>query len=530
MKTLEATMFSATLGEDGRTEPPLGALYIAAALEQFGCEVDFRDFQLYPNASIYDTEAMCRALDGHKDILLVSCFVDMLPIILAATKRLKEVRPETYVVLGGPGPTAKAVELMDQFDHLDAIVMGEGEATILDWLRYQSNPGNQIEQRISGMIHRSGGQLFIGTERARLQHDAIGRPAFHLLDWNRYASARIVTTRGCPYHCSFCDVAPLWGRKATYRDVLSTVEEIIELKDRYGVSNVAIADDTFVLNRDRVKEFCSILIDKQVRINWGCFGRINLMSADLIEQMAKAGCKAIFYGIDSGSKEILKQTHKELEADSIVPILRLSAQHFEFIEASFIWGYPTETLADFEATLEIAAQASLLAPKVNVQLHLLSPLPSSPMYRNFTGALLEPQLCDKRWLLLPGVMLDPRAKELREIVLQTPDLFPGFFCFPTPDKDAKVKLLDDVIHSLEETIGLAVIDPTISSLLTKPSHDLERQLLSGATSPSEVIGRGLALVLLQRARKGTREEVSKPIVRPPGLARKRTDSRLVQII
>lgn len=523
-------MFSATLGEDGRTEPPLGALYIAAALEQFGCAVDFRDFQLYPDASIYDTEAMCRALIGHRDILLVSCFVDMLPIVLAATRRLKEVRPETYVVLGGPGPTAKAMELMEHFDHLDAIVMGEGEATILDWLRHRSHPDNRLDQHISGMIHRSSGRIFVGPERERLKADGIGRPAFHLLDWNRYASARIVTTRGCPYHCSFCDVAPLWGRKATYRDLVSTVEEIIELKEQYGVSNVAIADDTFVLNRDRVKEFCSILMDKQVKINWGCFGRINLMSADLIEQMAEAGCKAIFYGIDSGSREILKQTNKELEADTIVPILRLSAQHFEFIEASFIWGYPTETLGDFEATLEIAAQASLLAPRVNVQLHLLSPLPSSPMYRNFTGALLEPQQCDKRWLLLPGVMLDPRAKELREIVLTNPNLFPGFFCFPTPDKDAKVELLNDVIRSLEETIGMAVIDPKIGSLLTKPSHDIERQLLSEAATHSKVIGRGLALVLLQRARKGTRQERSKPIVRPPGLARQRTDSGLVQII
>jgi anaerobic magnesium-protoporphyrin IX monomethyl ester cyclase len=530
MTSLATTLFSATLGEDGRTEPPLGLLYIAAALERMGCQLDFRDFQLYPGASIYDIDAMCCALGGHESVLMISCFVDMLPIVLAATKRLKESRPHTYILLGGPGATAKAHELMVHFDHLDAIVLGEGEATIQEWVVRYTKSGGVVQGEIAGMIHRDRGRLIAGPERPRLEQNAIGMPAFHLLDWTRYVAARIVTTRGCPYHCSFCDVAPLWGRRATYRDLHSTVEEIIELKDRYGVTDLAIADDTFVLNRDRVKQFCSILIDKHVEINWGCFGRINLMSEDLIELMAEAGCKGIFYGIDSGSKEILKQTSKELDAEAIVPILRLSAKYFEFIEASFIWGYPTETLEDFRATLDIAAQASLLAPKVNVQLHLLSPLPSSPMYRNFDGSLLQPEARDKRWLLLPGVMLDPRAEELKGIVLRNPDLFPRFFCFPTLDKNEKISLLEEVVQSIEETIGRAVIEPSVSALLSGPSRQIELELLAQADTSAELIGRGLAVVLLQRARNGKTAAKPRPIIRQPGFARRRQDTGLVQII
>lgn len=529
MTGCRTTIFSATLGEDGRTEPPLGALYIASALEDLGWTIDFRDFQLALNASIYDIDAMCIALEGHERILMISCFVDMLPIVLAATERLKEQRPDTYIILGGPGPTAKAVDLVQRFSHLDAIVMGEGEATIQDWAQ-QFEVSAALRNEIPGMVLRDNKRILVGAERARLSYNAIGRPAFHLVDWPHYVAARVVTTRGCPYHCSFCDVAPLWGRKATYRDLDATVEEMIELRDRYGVNNIAIADDTFVLNRDRVKEFCSILIERDANINWGCFGRINLMSGELIELMARAGCRGVFYGIDSGSPSILKLTSKELEADSIIPVLRISAQHFEFVEASFIWGYPTETLADFEATMRLASEASLLAPIVNVQLHLLSPLPSSPMYKNFAGALVLPEADDKRWLLLPGVMLDARAKDLRELVLRDPDLFPGFFSFPTVDKPAKVSHLNEVLSSIEQVVGRALVDASVHSLLSRPSRQTELALLRGAKSPAEVIGTGLALVLFQRARSKGTARTAKPIERPPALARRRSDSGLVQIL
>jgi radical SAM superfamily enzyme YgiQ (UPF0313 family) len=220
---------------------------------------------------------------------------------------------------------------------------------------------------VAGMIYRSGNELIAGASRARNRAlDELPLPSYHLIDWARYSTARIITTRGCSYRCSFCDVTALWGNRSVYRGLDATVAEIELLRDRFGKRYIGIVDDTFVLNRERVREFCKLLIERRVGIQWGCFGRINLMTPRLAELMARAGCRAVFYGIDSGSQPVLDRTVKKVDAEDILPVVRMSKEYFDCIEASFIWGYPFETLSDFRKTLEIAAEAAMLAPTVNV--------------------------------------------------------------------------------------------------------------------------------------------------------------------
>ena len=396
------TLCSATLGEDGQCEPPLGPLYIAAALREAGVAVDFRDFQLYEGAHGFSGEPLARFLDGHAPTVALSCFVDMLPAVIDATRRLHEQRPDTMILLGGPGPTATAGQILEQYPWIGAVVRGEGEETVQEWVRSAAEADGRP---IAGLTYRHGDQVVHGPDRAR-SRDLDARPAYDLLDWNRYSHARIITTRGCSYRCSFCDVTALWGNRTVYRELDATVAEMELLRDRYGKSMIGIADDTFVLNRNRVRAFCELLIERRSGIEWGCFGRINLMTPELVELMARAGCRAVFYGIDSGSQAVLDRTVKRVRAEQVVPVLKLSAQYFDTIEASFIWGYPFETADDFARTMDLAGQAALLAPKVNVQLHMLSPLPLSPIYREFTGELLEPEPEDRRWLLLPALQAE----------------------------------------------------------------------------------------------------------------------------
>lgn len=523
MKT--TTLISSTLGEDSKCEPPLGPLYIASALEQVGWSVDFRDYQLCPGADVYSAEKLYEFLTGHQPILMISCFVDMLPVVLATAEMIKSKNPNTYIVLGGPGPSAGAADIIRRFPTVDAIVRGEGEETITEWASSLSKTMNEAAdwQPIAGMVMRNGHQILDGGERPRMTNVNIPRPAYHLLDWSQYTAGRITTTRGCPYNCSFCDVAPLWGRKAVYQNLASVVDEIVELRDCYGVTGVAIADDTFVLNRDRVREFCHLLIDRQVQIEWGCFARINLMSEDLVALMARAGCRGVFYGIDSGSPNILKQTLKELDADTVIPTLRFSAKYFEFVEASFIWGYPFERLDDFLLTLEMAADASYLAPIVNVQLHMLSPLPNSPMYKSFSGTLRPPDADDRQWLLLPGVLIDERAAQIRDIIKRDPALFPGFFTFPTPDKAQKLAKLRDVVGSMERTIGRVMTDDAVYRLMEETHIETEAELLHEASTPSDRIGTGLALGVFSRTRRYKHRIKSEPLRRPPAITRQRND-------
>jgi anaerobic magnesium-protoporphyrin IX monomethyl ester cyclase len=496
--TQKVTLCSATLGEDGRHEPPLGPLYIASAFEQIGVEVDFRDFQLARDGHCFSGEPLAHFLSGHAETVAISCFLDMLPAVVDTARILYEARPDTKIVIGGPGPTPSARRILEVYPWISGVVRGEGEETVKDWVRFQRG---EYKGPIPGMTYRDGDTLIEGPERPRLRDlDDLPGPAWHLIDWKSYTNARVITTRGCSYRCSFCDVTALWGGRSVFRGLDATITEIEMLRDRFGQGMIAIVDDTFVLNRERVAQFCHMLIERRSNVCWGCFGRINLMTPDLIDLMSEAGCRAIFYGIDSGSQRVLDRTVKHVRVKDIVPVLKMSAQCFQNIEASFIWGYPFETLDDFSATLDVASEASLLAPVVNVQLHMLSPLPLSPIYREFAGQLVDPEPEDSRWLLLPAVLLDERAERVRDLVRAHPDIYPGFYSLPTPNKNEKRLQLDQVMRSLTRMIGSTVFDPRTALLLREDAADVERELLAAQSSATERIGVGLALGFFRRTR------------------------------
>lgn len=493
------TLCSATLGEDGGREPPLGPLYIAAALEEVGVTVDFRDLQLVPGAHGWSGEPLAELLADHADVVAISCFVDMLPAVVDATRRLHADRPGTTFLLGGPGPTPAATRLLELYPWLHGVVRGEGEETVQDWVALLRG---EREGHVPGLVYRDGTTVVAGPDRPRNRHlDALPLPAYHLLDWRQYTGARVVTTRGCSYRCSFCDVSALWDSRSVYRDVTATVAEMELLAELSGQDAVSIVDDTFVLDRRRVRQLCRTLMARGSGLRWGCFGRINLMTPDLVEEMAAAGCRSVFYGIDSGSQRVLDRTVKRVRAADVLPVLELSARCFDTVEASFIWGYPFETLEDFDRTIELAGAASRLAPAVNVQLHMLSPLPMSPIRRDFPGDLLEPEPEDARWLLLPALLLDERASVVRDLVRAAPDVYPGFHTFPTPDKQAKRARLQQVFAALERTLGHTVLDHRVAVLLDRDDAGVQEELLARATDDVERIGVGLALGFLRRTRR-----------------------------
>jgi anaerobic magnesium-protoporphyrin IX monomethyl ester cyclase len=519
------TMCSATMGEDGGVEPPIGPLYIAAAFEQMNVEVDFRDFQLCENAHGFSGEVLAEFLAGHQEVVAISCFVDMLPAVIDATRRLHRARPDTIFLLGGPGPTASARRILEEYPWIKGVVRGEGEETTCDWVKFMRG---ELDGPVCGMVHRRGSELLDGGTRARRrQLDELPLPAYHLIDWKPYSHARVITTRGCSYKCSFCDVTALWGNRSIYRGLEATIDEIEMLRDRYGRRSVAIVDDTFVLNRDRVRAFCKMLIERRTGIRWGCFARVNLMTQSLVELMAEAGCEAVFYGIDSGAESVLERTVKKVHAADVMPVLQLSARYFDKIEASFIWGYPFESLANFRDTMQLAAEASSLAPRVNVQIHMLSPLPMSPIYREFSDLLREPEIEDKPWLLLPAIFLDDSAATVREIVRAAPDIYPGFYTLPTPAKKAKRNLLQRSMRVLDRTIGMTLTDERTARLIEEDDEATERMLFERQTHPADQVGVGLAIGFFRRVRR--REHFSSgetPFegARGPSMVRERTSS------
>jgi anaerobic magnesium-protoporphyrin IX monomethyl ester cyclase len=190
----------------GDTTVPLGPLYIASVLEEAGCQVDFRDYQLTSYENPLTQKSITDFLSDSEDFLGIGCFFNALPFLLPSLEKIKSESPEKTIVLGGPGPSSVAEKLMEEFLFIDVVVKGEGEFTMKDLAL--DNPLNQIK----GIVYRSQGKVVSTPGRERIQNlDGLPYPDYTKIDLSKYTQAGVITARGCPYHCSFCEVAALWG-------------------------------------------------------------------------------------------------------------------------------------------------------------------------------------------------------------------------------------------------------------------------------------------------------------------------------
>ncbi|MBU7017363.1 MAG: radical SAM protein [Theionarchaea archaeon] len=440
MKSITLVNFVPTL--EGETTTPLGPLYVASILENAGCEVDFRDYQLVSNQNALTQKRILDFFSNAHNTVGVSCYFNTLPFVLLSLQEIKNQYPEKTIILGGPGPTSVADKIVQRFPFIDILVGGEGEHTILDLAK------GVPKKDIKGITYQSDGKVIRNPPRERINLDTLPFPAYNKIDFSQYDTAGIITTRGCPYHCTFCEAAPLWGHHTERRSVSNVVSEIKMLHHQFGVKSIHINDDTFVLSRKWVLEFCNHLKTENLDITWRCLGRINLMDEDLISNMADAGCTGIQYGIESGSDRILNLIGKQITVQQIKKVMEMSVDYIENVSSSFIWGFPFETMDDFYETIFFMGIMADLG--CHIKFFFLSPLPLSPLYKKYSSQLRF----DEKYIsnLLFGVVKDkipPGEKEqLLQMIVQNPDIFSGFFYIHAPDVDKKYRVLKEagLIH------------------------------------------------------------------------------------
>ena len=418
---------------------PLGPLYLVAVLEEHGYDVDFRDFQLCDEANHFDAELFYRFLGDSAPVLGVSCFIDTLPLVILTMERVKREHPDKIVILGGPGPSSVADEVLRHFPFIDVVVRGEGEETIIELLRGLKEGGLGD---IRGISYRHGGEVRHNPSRRRIKAlDSLPLPAYTRLDWQKYSRARIVTARGCPYACDFCDIPGVWQRQCFTRDIGPVVAEMELLKERFGQKVVDICDDIFVLDRDRVSAICQEL--KGGDLSWTCFGRVNLMEEELMGQMAAAGCFNIFYGIESGSDRVLSQISKKTSVSQAESVVALSADYFG-VTASYIWGFPSEGLDDFYQTIQSMARVLRIEGDISIALHLLSPSPFSGFGSAYRHCLRFSEDIPASLLLGKPIREGQGAGKaaIVDLIGRYPSIFQAFYFYDLPHMKTERRIIE----------------------------------------------------------------------------------------
>ncbi|MCU0286970.1 MAG: B12-binding domain-containing radical SAM protein [Acidobacteria bacterium] len=411
---------------------PIGPLYIASFLEKQDHEVDFRDYitdsSAYPDPM--NPRSVFSFLNDSARIIGISCAAELLPLALLALRKLKNVYPEKKIILGGIGPTGVAGDLLIQFPFIDVIVRGEGERTAAELMKRISRGINLDD--VPGITFRHGDQVITNAPRERIKRlDDLAFPAYDKINIHRYANAGIYSSRGCPFRCRFCDIAPLWDRVNYRRSVDNVIDEIALLTHTYNREEIDIMDQIFVLDKLKVLEFCRGIKERNLDFKWNCSGRIDLMDEELMAEMAGAGCHMIYYHIASGSNSILKKICKGFTSEQARNIIMKTRKYMNVV-ISLMWGFPYETMEDFWETMTFKNFAMEYGCRVDI--NLVAPLPMSTLYLEF-GQHLE--FCSEKL----HDITTAGGNEVAEFARHYPEVSQWFYRYRTGDFQEKYEII-----------------------------------------------------------------------------------------
>lgn len=418
---------------DRELHVPLGPLYLVRALEDAGWSVDFRDYQLNEFEDPFASENIASYLGDSADIVGVSCMANLLPFTVLALRDFKEHHPEKTVILGGVGPAAVEQKVLEFFPWIDIIVKGEAEKTFPELM--SALKAGRTLRGIPGVLYREDGHIIRNPSRERIADlDQIPLPAFDRVELSQYAGYGVVTSRGCPYTCTFCGVAPIWGHTAYHRSNENILHEMHVLQERAGVNLFLFQDEFFVSGRERVLSFCKALKDSGMDVKWKAFGRVNLTDVEMMEAMADCGCVELRFGVESASDRILQETEKGFVSAEVLEVIPEAIQTFPRVDAFYIWGFPFETMEDFQKTLFQMLSFRMMGARILPSLFCFLP------QTKICQAYGDPEKLEFCHQLLPEYMLTghevfrsvqisipPRHRHIFDFISRHPDIFPGFF-------------------------------------------------------------------------------------------------------
>ncbi len=250
---------------------------------------------------------------------------------LRVAKIAKAVDPAIKVVLGGPHVTHLKEILLEQHNFVDYLIVGEGEITFRELcLRIRS--GNDSLGDIDGLIFRSNEKIIVNKPRQLIKNlDSLPLPAYdcyanmHVYRFSKDEKLRfmIVSSRGCPGRCTFCDAPVLWNRVWRFRSATSILEEIKYLQENYHITHLSFEDDAFTSSKKRVHEVCEGMINGGFNIKWTCVTRADFLDENTLDIMKKAGCTDIHLGLESASPTILKSINKSITPEQVEKVTHL---------------------------------------------------------------------------------------------------------------------------------------------------------------------------------------------------------------
>lgn len=344
----------------GKRLPPIGLMYVAAALEKSGFKVQMLDNYLMKKSTEEIKQLIMQINPG---IVGITCGSATYPRCVETSKAIKQVKPDCKIVVGGWHASYMPDSLLGN-PEIDYVIMGEGERAITELCTAIMNGNDKATTSIAGVAIKRNGENIKNPPKYIENMDEIPYPARHLLPLELYdrtieyldaKPADVMSiSRGCVYNCGFCETRKLWGNICRGFSPQRVIGEIQDLKNRYGTKGIYFINDNFTLRKKETQELCNLMLENKLDLEWVCDTRVDLVNDELLSLMHKAGCKTIWFGVESASQKILQRIGRNTTPQEVENAFKLCRKNGIKTACSFMLGLPDETLKDMEESLKFA--------------------------------------------------------------------------------------------------------------------------------------------------------------------------------
>ena len=368
---------------------PLGLGYISSYMKSKGHDVLIVDPEMQ---GITDSDLDEIIKKEKPTIIGLSSVTPNFSLACKMAVRFKKIS-DAVIVFGGIHASTYSDRIIQQHPEFDIVAFGEGEESmteIADALKENRYSPEELK-KIKGICFRDNSKVHKTDMRPFVEDvDTYPFPDRDSIDLEVYKAtghigvsnkvANVLTSRGCPARCTFCESFLTMGYKFRAHSAEYVLDEIRQLKERYGVQQIVFNDDTFTINYERVKQICETMIKENFNIKWFCFARVNtIRDAEMLELMKAAGCVQINFGVETGDENMMKSIKKGITLDQARKAFKLAHKVGIKTSAGFIFGFPGETKETIERTINFAVE---LNPDVAL-FNVLVPFPGTDTFKHF---------------------------------------------------------------------------------------------------------------------------------------------------
>ena len=341
---------------------PLGLGYIASYIRR----VPGRSVRMFVG-SLGQVRAEMKA--HPPDVVGISSMTNTYPEAARLARIARECRAGCRIILGGQHVSSVGADVLADVPEADFLCLGEGEI-VMDRFLGEIESGREDWTGIAGLVARTPAGVREGPPAVLIDDvETLPFPARDLVDLSQYKShgqmrfggrtASLITSRGCPWRCTYCSSNVTMGRKYRRRSAESVVAEFEELYRRHRVRTVVVWDDVFTLDAARVTAICEGLVRKRIRVSWYCQSRTDQVTPEMAKVMRRAGCRAISFGIESGSERTLERIRKNVDLGGVGRSIACCRDAGIRTQGTFILGFPWETPDEMEETVGFALKSGL---------------------------------------------------------------------------------------------------------------------------------------------------------------------------